>query len=397
MIHTKSLIRRLDFVPWLLAACLLVWAGSAQALTVGQGGRLAVNPDSDAGVSVATTPEDAVQYDEIMLSLDLTEVNENALMKGGSHADKAAVEIKVTATRLHTSGDNAGKPMNDDQAKAAKATRTRISLGHNVEDGEETDDSNPTTIDRPEGTTTDLTRYIISMPVLIIEAAKAKGEATVTFVPLNDTDDATGTRGTDADDDDLRIWITGEDNDGADPDITTVRPEYFMLRDADRPNRAITFSLDKTSVSKESDKIDVTVTASLDAKPTATALTFSFKDVTGVPAPAGTPSVDDEGFEALGSADKIVRRDAFYDGTGFGNIVIAKDKMTATKTFSIDPINVNDALLSTKDNWIALGSEDGPLRGEQLQGAGTDGTDDDVFAMIEIVPAFIKLTKEGAA
>ena len=27
MIHTKSLIRRLDFVPWLLAALFLVWTG----------------------------------------------------------------------------------------------------------------------------------------------------------------------------------------------------------------------------------------------------------------------------------------------------------------------------------------------------------------------------------
>ena len=31
MIHVKSLIRRLDCVPWLLAACALVWAGEATA------------------------------------------------------------------------------------------------------------------------------------------------------------------------------------------------------------------------------------------------------------------------------------------------------------------------------------------------------------------------------
>ena len=42
MIHTKSLIRRLDFVPWLLAACfVLVWAGEAQA----QAGRIVVKTD----------------------------------------------------------------------------------------------------------------------------------------------------------------------------------------------------------------------------------------------------------------------------------------------------------------------------------------------------------------
>ena len=42
MIHMKSLIRRLDCVPWLLAACFIGMGWSRlQALNVGQGGRLA--------------------------------------------------------------------------------------------------------------------------------------------------------------------------------------------------------------------------------------------------------------------------------------------------------------------------------------------------------------------
>ena len=400
MIHMKSLIRRLDCVPWLLAACFaLVWAGEAQALSVGQGGRLAVNPDTD-------TTTDGVQYDEIALSLDVTEVSEGELGALGLHKDAASVPIKVTATRLNADGS----ARNDDQSKGM--AMTRISLGSISSAGTLTAGSNPTTLTRPEAlsgaapvnTETPVKpRYVIDMPLLVIPKDKASASATVYFVPTDDgqagADAESGARGTGGDD--LRIWITGNDNDN--DDATTVRPEYFMLRDNDRVSRAVTLSLDNVSLSKENDKVDITVTAALDAKLPGKALTFSFKDVIDPTGALGigsgeTATVDDEGFNALGTMDKLARRDAFYSGSGFGNIVIAADKKRATKKFSIDPINVNDALLAMSPamTWIALGSEDSPLMGEQTAGADTPAdASDDTYAMINIVPAFIKLTAQG--
>ena len=87
MIHMKSLIRRLDCVPWLLAACCLIWAGPAQA-------QLAVNDDTDS-------KKDGKQFHKILLELSESEISEDAL-EGDSAP--SAVEITVTATRLKADG-----------------------------------------------------------------------------------------------------------------------------------------------------------------------------------------------------------------------------------------------------------------------------------------------------
>ena len=95
--------------------------------------------------------------------------------------------------------------------------------------------------------------------------------------------------------------------------------------------------------------------------PTKVALTFSFKDVIATLGAEGGTDADLEGPAALNSKDKIASRDSYYRGVDFGNIVIAKDKISGARTVSIDPVNVplpggedDDATKS----WIMLGSED---------------------------------------
>ena len=177
MIHMKSLIRRLDCVPWLLAACLMVvWAEQAQA----QAGRLM---------------EAEVSGEKFILTLDVKEVNEGALSSGGSHADKASVPIVVTATRLDDDGD----PLPDDAAAKGKG-RVHIPLESIVGSGTAAGDplalTKPTTGDKYMSS-----RFRMSMPILVIEKDKFQGTATVSFVPNNDdllgndlVDDGRGTK-----------------------------------------------------------------------------------------------------------------------------------------------------------------------------------------------------------
>ncbi len=401
MIHMKSLIRRLDCVPWLLAACFaLVWAGEAQALAIGQGGRLEVAVDAGGDASATR--------DVVVLELDMLEVNEGALGANGSHKDQASVPIKVTATRLKANGMD---KMNDDDAKGKALMR--ISLNSIANEGAGAASSlMPTTLTRPASVSGSPPndRYILDMPMLIIPKDKAKGEVTVSFYPNDDElvgSTATSAtevieaarRGVQSANDDLRIWITGNNNDGADDQTTStlVRPAYFHLRDNDRKNAAITFTFDKTSISKEADRMAVVVTASLDAQPAEKALTFSFKDVADGRTPDVSGTVNDEGFQAIATSengDKVASRDAFYRGSDFGDIVIPKGKMSASKTIHIDPINVNKSRLGEKNTWIALGSEDSPItvNPDGLADGGDNPTDS---YMITVVPGFIKITDEG--
>ena len=161
MIHVKSLIRRLNCLPWLLAACFMaVWAEQVQAQTAG---RLAVK---------------SVSGETVILTLDTEEVNEGAREKGGSHADKASVPIVVTATRL----DDDGNPMTkDDQAKGKG--RVHIPLGSIVGSGAAAGD--PLMLTMPgSGANYARGRFDISMPVLVIPPDKFQGDGNRHLRPL---------------------------------------------------------------------------------------------------------------------------------------------------------------------------------------------------------------------
>ena len=572
MIHTKSLIRRLNCVPWLLAACLaVVWAGDAQA----QAGRLVVK---------------STDGETVRLDLDVLEVNEGALDNddAASHKNAAFVPIVVTATRI----DSDGEDVKDDDALKL----LRINLGSAIGSGDPSEVEDRLVLGFP--TDPDVSpasrgRFSISMPILVIDAKKAKGMATISFVPHQDilrgndafdegrgtsaddglnaqatqaaidvaqaaadkhaaltatpaptdiaaatetadeaaiaaarvaaqaaieaaraagvtgasvedlaADVATDTRllraqaagtaidnvsgdlttfaatntvdnritvlvaqadviataaeaivtvttigaandvlqpainaanaaqdiadafdnvaaattdiaaigatGTEAEiaaavaavaaaieavadapdtvarfdpdeDDDLRIWITG--------DITgegEVRPAYFILRDDDRENQAITLSFSHKKLSKEAGNTTVTVTATLDAKnPGAEDLKVDLDDVRlGLPGPPTTPDADAEGIATLKKGDVIAPRDTYYKTPVFGEITIGKAKLTGSVDVEIDP-----------QDEILPGGEKGRDAPHELKGQSwiAVGSDD---SSIPVIPGFIELTAD---
>ena len=76
MIHTKSLIRRLDCVPWLLTACfVLAWAGETHA---------------QAGAALLDVAPTANETDTIVLELDTRDIYEYDFTKatGESNIDR---------------------------------------------------------------------------------------------------------------------------------------------------------------------------------------------------------------------------------------------------------------------------------------------------------------------
>ena len=172
------------------------------------------------------------------------------------------------------------------------------------------------------------------------------------------------------DDDDLRIWITGKD----------AQPAYFMLRDNDRAPAAITFEFDKSSVSREDGATPIKVTAKLDVGTAPEDLTFSLRDVFGMPGQDKT-GVNTEGFGALSTADVIAARDTYYtEDEGFEDITIRKGESSTSTTVVINPSNRSLPTEGTAGKTlIALGSM------TALPGG------------ITIVPGFLELTKAPRA
>ena len=94
MIHTKSLIRRLDCVPWFLAVCFMLgWVGETHA----QSGAalLQVAP----GATIAADGAVTARTDTVMLELNTRHIYEYNFHK--EEKPLVSVEIEVTATRLN--------------------------------------------------------------------------------------------------------------------------------------------------------------------------------------------------------------------------------------------------------------------------------------------------------
>ena len=111
MIHTKSLIRRLDCVPWLLAACFML--GSAGE-THAQSGAALLEVAPGATID-GTTGAVTARTDTVMLELNKRDVYEYDFTKD---SPVASVVIEVTATRLNKAtgakmkdADYTGPPM----------------------------------------------------------------------------------------------------------------------------------------------------------------------------------------------------------------------------------------------------------------------------------------------
>ena len=343
MIHTKSLIRRLDCVPWLLTACfVLAWAGETHA----QAGAALLQ------VAPATT-------DTVMLELNKRDVYEYDFTKKDP---VASVAIEVTATRVKDGAKQKdadfGSPM---LIVLGSASGTGTAASTDVDPADATTNNQTLLSADSEDLPTD--RYNIAMPILTIpkDKASAKTEILVAMPGrlINDTDPNTdGNQNPAADD---RIWVTGSVSGGG---AGTVRAIYFTVRNDDG-NTAIWLSIDPSSLKNQDDEKEITVTAHLDSRGAAGNLTFAFKDVTSDEVgPADSPEDTDRGYLALSEGDKLAARDAFYTVRGFGNFVIPEDAISASKKVYIDPVNRDLRNKATGSRtWIAIGSDDDEFEG----------------------------------
>ena len=227
MIHTKSLIRRLAYVPWLLAFGLVLgWAGEAQAQTV-------------------------------KLSVDKTEVRE----------DGGAVTIKVTAKTFDAAGDN----------KAIGARVVQLTAVSTVILTTDTD--SPTAADEDSDTPGDQImmpafgrRFTMTLPSIVIgkDDKEVSVESVLTPIPTNHENDTSVTTGDEGlryvpsnriPNTDLMIALMG--NAGAGTTVTE-QPKVITMLDTDKPSMQVRLALDPPKVSKEAEETSVSVSGSLD-------------------------------------------------------------------------------------------------------------------------------------
>ena len=358
MIHTKSLIRRLAYVPWLLAFGLVLgWAGEAAA-------------------------------QDIRLKVDKSSVREDA----------GATTIKVTATHYATTDAT-------DASNVGAATYVILDVAR-----EATGEATAT----PSATLLGLnTRYNIALATIVIPKDKNTADAEITLTPIKndaigrvfDTDGTTAFTGDDDNDPDneanLVIYLTGTAGSAA--SVAEANQATITLIDKDQISNQISLSVDPGEISQEAGDTKITVTATLDGKLVKSkALTFP---LVIVGASAWTNS-DAEGFTLTAPTTDVGTRDTDYAVTGLGNITIPKNRLRGTATFTIDP--------KKGPRWVGIGTTtstdlrydnvvttDDPATTAEGEDESLDGTTDGETAAdtkeeqeIEVVPTSLSISEK---
>ena len=277
MIHTKLLIRRLAYVPWLLAFGLVLgWAGEAVAQNV----ELTVSP------SPASLRED-----------------------GG------AKTFTVTAT-------NYSDAAHETKANVSGAKSILLTFSDNATD------SGGLSVN-----------YTVTAGVITIADGKDANSVEVTITPIaldsplnaaGDADEADG-MGANAD---FTITIDGEAGN-FDDDVNTEATVLFI--DTHKNSTGITLSFDPEELSQEAGPTDVTVTATLNGeRVTRKNLTFPLIVVgTG----AGVNQIATTDVPEISAGTDMIQgtRDTDYRITELGNLTIARKKASGKATFVVDP------------------------------------------------------------
>ena len=232
MIHTKSLIRRLAYVPWVLAFGLVLgWAGEAAA-------------------------------QKVSLSANVSEVRE----------DGGAVTITVTAKTYNAAGAHAA-------LGAERVVQLMADAPFLLVDGPDEGTAQSDSVDGFGR------RFTMTLPTIVIpkDANTASVESIFTPIPTNHENNSTVTTGDNPymgtgriPNEDLVITLSGSSG-------TTVPVEgmpSFTLIDTDKPSYKIKLALDPVDVSKEAQEANVTVKARLDgAKVNSHNLSFLLRDL----------------------------------------------------------------------------------------------------------------------
>ena len=359
MIHTKSLIRRLAYVPWLLAFGLVLgWAGEAQAQT-------------------------------IKLSADVQEIRE----------DGGAVTIKVTAKTFDAAGDN--KAIGARVVQLTAASEVTV-----ITDADQTatlPDIN-TDVDGVQVTAFGR-RFTMTLPSIAIgkDDKEVSVESVFTPIPTNHENDPTVTTGDNpykgADripNTDLTITLTGDAGAGTN---VTEQPKVITMLDTDKPSQKVRLALNPGKVSKEAEATSVAVTGSLDgALVRNQTLSFLLRQV--VPT---AETVAKDGY-------REAQRDEDYD-IDVSTLSIARRKPSGSTNITITPKNSGIGYLGisgdkklmisgtdlnadgdTRDSWTAQGAASGTTPEPYTAGAtitisqNAEGLGLDVTSDITVAP-----------
>ena len=319
MIHTKSLIRRLAYVPWLLAFGLVLgWAGEAQAQT------------------------------NIRLTVDKESVREDA----------GATTFMVTATNYVGTADDAAK----DKVSGDKYVILDL-VG-----------------DPPQGLNS---RFSIDLNTIKIAHDTDAGSAEITITPIDlkvddpnsdvtmlsaighDLFDALPQAGGE-DADNLAIVITGVAGSGFQITNTTV-----TLIDKDQASTGIMLTFDPKDVSEEAGRTKVRVTATLNGETVKHSLSFSL----GILAELASVAAFDEE-----KAADFAGRDSHYDIDPLGNLTIPKRKVKGVVDIFINPKSAGWLVIGAREGTnpfydnVAAEDDANTERDESLDAPG--GKDD---------------------
>ena len=279
MIHTKLLIRRLAYVPWLLAAGLVLgWAGEAQA--------------------------------QITLTLKQNEVREDAgetpIKVTAKSASKVAADTYVTLSI----GGATDSPAHTQLNKRYRILLPTVKIPKDKDTSEEATITFIPNNDKMRGTD-----YVNNGPgTWTVAFSTTTGAPTAAPDPTNQNDD---------------LWIEIDGDAGG---TTVVTSTYLWMRDDDKLSTMLTLSPDPSSLSKDAGFTDVTVTATLNGSMSKNAESFPL---------VFDPDFDRDGDGTLEpgfgtGADSVLTRDAHY-GASTASLRIAKRKSKGEATISIDP------------------------------------------------------------
>ena len=382
MLQTKLLMQRLVYVPWLLAASLVLgWAGEAAAQTLTA--RFESLPESHDGSEFTFELHfsEEIEMSFVNLRDDVLDVTGGVVTGAGRLTAGSNLGWQITivpvsdmdvsislpptvdceaASAVCTADDRAlsvglavlvSGPVvtetesSDEELESSAQEAAQADLELSVNPASVREDAGETDIEVTVAVTDDTavdadtyvllsisgeglnTRYLIGLTTLRIPAGEKRATETLTLTPIND----------DIIDEDLPIVISGNAGGGK-----TVESTTLTLIDDDKDSQNIHLSVDVAELTRFDDATEITVTATLDGKVLSEATSFSLI-IGDHPDLASDPNtdLDDDGDMDDDDATKDNReaqRDVDYSVT-LASLTIPRNAVSGTATITITPQN----------------------------------------------------------
>ena len=382
MLQTKLLMQRLVYVPWLLAAGLVLgWAGeaAAQTLTV----RFESLPESHDGSEFTFELHfsEEIEMSFVNLRDDVLDVTGGVVTGAGRLTAGSNLGWQITivpvsdmdvsislpptvdceaASAVCTADDRAlsvglavlvSGPVvtetesSDEELESSAQEAAQADLELSVNPASVREDAGETDIEVTVAVTDDTavdadtyvllsisgeglnTRYLIGLATLRIPAGEKRATETLTLTPIND----------DVIDADLPIEIRGNAGGGK-----TVESTTLTLIDDDKDSQNINLSVDVAELTRFDDATEITVTATLDGKVLSEATSFSLI-IGDHPDLASDPNTDLDGDGDMDDDDatkdnREAQRDVDYSVT-LASLTIPRNAVSGTATITITPQN----------------------------------------------------------